>query len=106
MDKIKSSVRNVKLGVNELTVPKGCNICGFVSSGHGLSIVITHPETLPDEVSHIVVAVIQVGGRVLEVPDDTNVIRIGTLCDYEDNIYTAYGYQVKPADLTNPVLDV
>lgn len=93
--KIRSSVRTVVEGSNQITVPNGSRIAGFISSGHGLGIVVTHPETLPDEIAQIMIAVVQVGSTALTVPEDVRLIHVGTLCDYEDNIFTAYGYEIK-----------
>lgn len=95
MSKIKTSVRQVVEGVNKITVPEGSNICGFIASGHGLGVVVGHAEHLPDEVSYITVTVLKVGSRALEIDDTVKYMHIGTLCDYEDSIYSAYGYETK-----------
>lgn len=97
MYQIKTSVRSVEVGINEVTVPVGANITGFISTGHGLQIVVAHADPLPDEVAKIIVVVLQVGGRTLELNPDQKIIHIGTLNDHMDDIFTAYGYEVTEA---------
>ena len=93
MIKLISQKIVVDLGINELKVPLGTNICGFVNTAAGNELVITYDRANKKKTENIIIAVIEVGGKALQIDKGRNVVHVGTLASMDDRVYTAYGYQ-------------
>jgi len=93
MIKLISQKIVVNLGINELKVPLGTNICGFVNTAAGNELVITYDRANKKKTENIIIAVIEVGGKALQIDKGRNVVHVGTLASMDDRVYTAYGYQ-------------
>ena len=94
MIKLISEKIIVKLGINELKVPTGTNICGFVNTAKGNELVITYDRSNKKKTEDIIIAVIEVGGKALQIDKGRNVVHVGTIASMDDRVYTAYGYQL------------
>ena len=94
MTKLISEKIVMELGINEIKVPINTNICGFVNTAAGNELVITYDLKKKKRTEEIVIAVIEVGGKALEIDEGRNIVHVGTVASMDDRVYTAYGYQV------------